>query len=128
MNNKKPVHPKYDITSNRNNSGTICQNHLKFDVRWVPIGDSTHINFQVNWTNRSRIIAVGSWVIFWVDWFFSPLSRGLWYTYHLGRRRMGGRKETFSREDYQRPLAERIIREFGQRGLAERQRACEESF
>ena len=35
------IHP----TSNRNNSETVCQNHLKFDVRRVPHGDSLHRDF-----------------------------------------------------------------------------------
>ena len=67
---KKRVHPKFDSTSNRNNFGTVCPIYLKFNVHWVPIGDSTHINFQVNWTNCSKVIADGSWVQFWVDSFF----------------------------------------------------------
>ena len=49
-------------TSNRNNSKTVCQNHLKIDVQGVPHGDSLHSDFYVNRTNRFRVIAVKSWM------------------------------------------------------------------
>ena len=60
MLHKKPVHPKGDPTSNRNNSGTVFWNHLKFGVLKVPIGDFEHTNFQVNLTNGSRVIVLES--------------------------------------------------------------------
>ena len=54
------------------NSETISQNHIKFGVSRVNILDYSVINFQVNRTYPSRVIAVGSWVRFCVDSFFSP--------------------------------------------------------
>ena len=70
MSNKKRVHTKCDPTSNRNNSESISQNHLKFGVSRLTIVDYSLINFQVNRTYPSRVIAVGSWVRFCVDSFF----------------------------------------------------------
>ena len=52
------------------NSETISQNHIKFGVSRVNILDYSLINFQVNRTYPSRVIAVGSWVTFCVDSFF----------------------------------------------------------
>ena len=77
--NKKNSPPKYDPTSNRNNSGTVCPIYLKINVRWVPNSDPTHIKFQVILTNSSWVIAVGSWVIFgWTVFFlFHPLCYDL---------------------------------------------------
>ena len=49
------------------NSETISQNHIKFGVSRVNILDYSVINFQVNRTYPSRVIAVGSWVRFCVD-------------------------------------------------------------
>ena len=43
------------------NSETISQNHIKFGVSRVNILDYSVINFQVNRTYPSRVIAVGSW-------------------------------------------------------------------
>ena len=67
---KTQVHPKFDLTSKCNNSETISQNHLKFNVSRLTIVDYSLINFQVNRTFPSRVIAVGSWVRFCVDSFF----------------------------------------------------------
>ena len=57
------------------NSETISQKHIKFGVSRVNILDYSLINFQVNRTYPSRVIAVGSWVRFCVDSFFSPPFR-----------------------------------------------------
>ena len=50
------------LTSKRNHSETVCQNHLKFDVRRVPIRNSSHMKFQVILINHFLVIPFGSQV------------------------------------------------------------------
>ena len=59
---KNPLHFFSHPISNRNNSKTVCPIYLKNAVRRVPMGDSSHIKFQVIPTNCFRVIAVKNWM------------------------------------------------------------------
>ena len=59
---KKITHFFSHLTSKRNHSETVCQNHLKFDVRRVPFRNSSHMKFQVILINRFLVIPFGSQV------------------------------------------------------------------
>ena len=70
--NKKRVHSKCDSTSNRNNSRTVCRNHLKFGVLRVLNGTlSTPIFKEIGQTvPELLLLEVGShfeWTRFFID-------------------------------------------------------------
>ena len=48
------------LTSDCNDSETVCPNHLKFAVQVVPTMDPWQLKFQLIRTNGSRVIAIGS--------------------------------------------------------------------
>ena len=59
---KKTLHFFSHPISNFTNSKTVCPINLKNAVRRVPMGNSSHIKFEVILTNRFRVIAVINWM------------------------------------------------------------------
>ena len=57
---KKPVHPKGDPTSNRNNSEMVCPIYLKINERIVHNSDAGHNKFPMVLINGSQVIVVRS--------------------------------------------------------------------